>query len=253
MVHYEVSVKSDGHESGAKPKKRLVRKTLSQAIAEEVVQRIGDGQYRLGEALPTERGLMEEFGVGRSSARESMQALASMGLIDIRPGRGARLIGIGSDQALSRELIARLLENHAIDDLYEFRIHVEQDIAGLAAARATADEVDALRDNLLRYRQTIDQGGTLFDLDVEFHQLVARSTHNVVFEQVLSGLTDLLNFARRQIHSVPGATAGALIEHQAVVDAVASGDQEAARVAMRLHIESALRAVREARRRDSRG
>lgn len=247
MIGSYVSVKPAEHATSPKPPSRIARRTLSQAIAEELVRRIGDGRYRPGEALPTERDLMDEFGVGRSSARESMQALASMGLIDIRPGRGARLIGVGSDRALPRELVARLLENQAIDDLYEFRMHVEQDIAGLAAARVTGRDVQALQDNLTLYRETVEQGGTLFELDVEFHRLVATCTHNVVFEQVLNGLTDLLNFVRRQIHSVPGATARALIEHEAVVEAVASGDQEAARTAMRAHIESALKAVKEAR------
>ncbi len=209
------------------------------------MQRINSGQYAPGDALPTENDLMDEFGVGRSSARESMLALASRGIVDIRPGRGARLMAVRPDQALPRELIARLLEAQTTDDLYEFRAHVEQDVAGLAASRATPTEVEALYDNLERYRQTIESGGALFDLDVEFHQLVASSAHNVIFEKVLNELTDLLNFVRREIHSIEGATERALVEHRAIADALAAHDADAARAAMYLHIESALRTLRE--------
>ena len=206
------------------------------------MRRINSGQYAPGDALPTESDLMDEFGVGRSSARESMLALASRGIVDIRAGTGGAFDGRAlRPGAAPRSSSPASLEAQTTDDLYEFRAHVEQDVAGLAAARATPPEIEALYANLEQYRQTIESGGALFDLDVEFHQLVAAAAaHNVIFEKVLNELTDLLNFVRREIHSIDGATERALVEHRAIADALAAKDADAARSAMYRHIELAL-------------
>jgi len=224
------------------------RRTLSQAIAEELAGRIQNGEYAPGDALPTERDLMDQFGVGRSSARESMQALAVMGLIDIRPGRGARVVAIDSRAAVPSELIVALLDGQAVNDLYEFRACAESQTAALAAERATAADLRAISEALEDYRRAVDRGADLAQADVDFHRTLARAARNVVFEQVLAGLTDLLNFARREVMSVPWVPARALRDHVLIAEAVAARDPAAARAAMLEHVAGGVEAVNETRR-----
>lgn len=223
------------------------RRTLSQAVAEEIAARIQAGDYRPGDALPTERDLMQQFGVGRSSARESMQALAAMGVIDIRPGRGARVLPVAAREALPRRLIARLLEDQAVQDLYEFRRCAEVEVAGRAAERATDADVERINQCVSDYRRAVTRKADLSESDVRFHQALAAAAHNVVFELVLDELVDLLNFARREVMAVPWVPRRALREHVRIAAAVAAHDAQAARAAMSEHIAGAIAAVTQSR------
>lgn len=232
----------------ASPASRPVRRrTLSQAITEELAERIREGTYSPGDALPTERELMDQFGVGRSAARETMQALAAMGLIDIRPGRGARVLSLQARVAMPADLIAVLLEGQAVEDLYEFRGCAEVEVAGLAAARATAADLDRIAAAVEGYRDVVNRGQVRVAADVEFHRALAAAAHNVVFEQVLDGLTDLLNFARREVNRVSWVPQRTLREHARIAEAIAAGDRRTARAVMRRHIDGAVKAVRESR------
>ncbi|MGI8880844.1 MAG: FadR/GntR family transcriptional regulator [Jatrophihabitans sp.] len=232
---------------------RVRRLTLSQAIAEELASRIRTGQYGPGDGFPTERDLMEQFDVGRSSARESMQALVAMGLLDVRPGRGARVISVDSRSAMTADRVAGVLVGQAVEDLYEFRASAETEVAALAAARATRSDQANIEAALKNYRSAVKSGVELFDADIRFHSALAVAAHNVVFEQVLDGLTDLLNFARREVMTVSWVPKRALREHERIARAVLEGDADAARDAMRRHIAGAVKAVRQTQAERSQG
>ena len=65
------------------------RRTLSGAVADDLVRRIGSGEFGVGDRLPTLQELMVHHGVGYGVAREAMQQLTALGIVDIRPHRGA--------------------------------------------------------------------------------------------------------------------------------------------------------------------
>src|SRR5215204_5072864 len=123
-------------------------RTLSQAVTEAILDRIRAGEYRPGDRLSTEKGLMEQFGVGRNVVREAVQGLVAMGLVDVRPGRGAVVIGVDTSRAMDPGTVAALLLDQTVDDLNEFRAVIEVEIATRAAARATPADVTRLRDQL---------------------------------------------------------------------------------------------------------
>src|ERR1700751_6000810 len=100
---------------------QLGRQTLSQAISAAVLERIRAGEFGPGDRLPTEKMLMEQYGVGRNSVREAVQALVTLGLVEVRPGRGATVIGVESENVLDAETLAALLKQEALADLCTFR------------------------------------------------------------------------------------------------------------------------------------
>ena len=87
---------------------------------------------------------MQEYGVGRNSVREAVQALVTLGLVDVRPGRGATVIGIESDAVMDAETISVLLKEEAVDDLYSFRRLLEVEIASRAAVAATPRDLEEI-------------------------------------------------------------------------------------------------------------
>jgi len=94
-------------------------RTLSQAVTEAILDRIRAGEYRPGDRLSTEKGLMEQFGVGRNVVREAVQGLVAMGLVDVRPGRGAVVIGVDTSRAMDPGTVAALLLDQTVDDRTE--------------------------------------------------------------------------------------------------------------------------------------
>lgn len=225
----------------------VVRRNLSHAIADELLAAIREGKYRPGERLPTEQGLMRLYGVGRNSVREAVHSLVAMGVLDVRPGRGAIVLSLGAESALDPPTVSALLRAHAVSDLYDFRELLEVEAAGRAASAAGPGELLPITQALDRYAWAVRAGTSPYLADLEFHRAVAAASGNVVFPQILDAVADVLAFARAQTDRVPGAVERALVEHAAVRDAIAAHDPAAARRAMAAHIASAKEAVERVR------
>jgi GntR family transcriptional repressor for pyruvate dehydrogenase complex len=151
----------------------LGRQTLSQAVSAAVLDRIRSGEFGPGDRLPTEKSLMEEYGVGRNSVREAVQALVTLGLVDVRPGRGATVIGIESDAVMDAETISVLLKEEAVDDLYDFRRLLEVEIARTAAIAATDRDLEDIGASIRAFDSALELGRPISSLDDEFHAAVA--------------------------------------------------------------------------------
>ncbi len=117
----------------------------STRIYEEIVRQIriliADGHLKSGDRLPPERDLAERFRVSRTSVREAMRALESRGLIGIRPGEGAFVREVSVEALVEPLALVILAQRETIADLYEARRLLEPPIAGLAARRASPEEV----------------------------------------------------------------------------------------------------------------
>ena len=226
---------------------RLTRQNLSQSLVQELLGLVRAGQFVPGDQLPTEKQLMESFGVGRGAVREAMQSLVSMGLVQIRPRTGAILVSTNSSAAVDALAVGALLEDRALDDLYDFRAVLEVEIAGRAAARPDAGRREDIGLALDSYRQALVRGLPTYQRDMEFHQALAKASHNQVYTDVLGALGDMLLKARQRTQRVPSASERAMGEHQAIYDAVMRNDAQGARDAMAVHIASAKWALDESR------
>src|SRR5687768_11866542 len=97
------------------------RKTLARQVAERLFERIRRGELRPGQRLPTEQELVREFGVGRSSVREALQALVVIGAVDVRPRRGAVVQSIGGTEFRLNRALGPLLDSDTLIELSEMR------------------------------------------------------------------------------------------------------------------------------------
>jgi GntR family transcriptional repressor for pyruvate dehydrogenase complex len=230
---------------------QLGRQTLSQAVSAAVLARIRSGEFGPGDRLPTEKLLMQEYGVGRNSVREAVQALVTLGLVDVRPGRGATVIGIESDTVMDSETISVLLKEGAVDDLYDFRRLLEVEIASRAAVAATQRDLDEIAACIRAFESALEQGRPISELDDEFHAAVARASHNAIYATVLDAVSGLIANARRLSMNVSWASVRARDEHQLLYDAIAAHDPETAAAIMGTHLDSAIAAIQEGRAADA--
>ena len=215
-------------------------------ITRKLLDYLLSGAVEPGSKIPSERQLAEALGVGRSAVREAIKSLSLLGLLDGRQGDGTYLSRSGSDLLPRVIEWGLLLEEPRIMDLLEARAEVEIVVAGLAAARAGEQEIATLRERLDAMRAAGEDVDAYVEADIAFHLEIARASGNEVFVNLLTSLRSLLRvWADRVLHHA-GETSSSLAMHEPIADAIAAGDADAARAAMKAHMERAHRRLREA-------
>lgn len=222
----------------------LVRESgLADRVAQHLSEQILAGELERGRQLPAERNLAEQFGVSRTVIREAIRSLVSKGMLEIRSGSGTYVRG--PDTAAATESITLLLRLHhrsgesADQKAMEIRRVLEVEIAGLAAERATTEDLALLELEVERLRQAKHNREAYIRSDVEFHSALARATHNELFVVVLSSIADVLREVRRLGFETPHGYDSAVYFHTRLLDAVANKDAVAARRIMEQHLADA--------------
>lgn len=209
-------------------------------VAVQIEQRILAGELHSGDRLPTERDLAEQFQVSRTAVREALKILAQKGLVDMRPGRGTIVID-GAHEALQHSLglVMRLKlgEVGGSDSLVEVRELLEVEIAALAAERASEREIAILQEAVQVMDENLDDADAFIAADNRFHEALAQATQNTLILTLVKSIVHLLSEQRKQIFATRGASQRGQIHHKSILAGVIKRDPEAARAAMRAHLQ----------------
>lgn len=209
-------------------------------VAEQIEKRILDGELHSGDRLPTERDLAEQFHVSRTAVREAMKILAQRGLVDMRPGRGTIVID-GAHEAMQESINLamklKLGEVGGSDNLVEVREILETEIAALAAARATEKEIDAMREAVKVMDESLNDADAFIAADNNFHEALAQGTQNTLILILVNSIVNLLSEQRKLIFEIEGGPQRGQIHHKRILDSVIRRDPQAARAAMRSHLQ----------------
>jgi GntR family transcriptional regulator, transcriptional repressor for pyruvate dehydrogenase complex len=209
---------------------------LSDKVADMMLETILSDRLNVGDRLPSERELGEQFGVSRTVIREAIRALVTKGVIDVRSGSGLRVAAVDAN-AVS-ESMSLFLRGGTLDfeKVHEVRTVLEVHLAGLAAERATDEDVGQLREIHERMqRETSDVEAAARD-DLEFHRAIARATHNQLFLLLMDSIgSSLIDIRRENLGS--GSAPMTLRQHETILELIAQHDPEAARTAMQAHLD----------------
>jgi DNA-binding GntR family transcriptional regulator len=188
-----------------------------------------------GRLLPNERlveaDLVKSLGATRTSVRAALARLAHEGLVEHERNRGAKVRLVGETEAVE------ILETRAV---------LEGLIARKAAENATSADVDELREILDSMRDRLDAGDLLgsSEPNVKLHATIQRiANHGTVTRLVSTLNSQLVRYQYRTILQ-PGRPDRSLAEHEAIVEAIAAGDGDAAESAMRWHLSQVADALR---------
>ena len=212
----------------------------STRIYEEIVRQIkaliSEGRLKSGDQLPPERDLAEQFKVSRTSVREALRTLESLGLIEIRPGEGTFVREVSVESLI--EPLAQVILSHreAIAELFEARRLLEPAIAGLAARHATRDEIQEMDRILEDQAKAVAAGLTGLAQDAAFHAAIAGSARNRAITRIVNALMDLLTQSREESLQTPGRPTRSHEDHRRILDAIRRRDETAAQRAMRDHL-----------------
>lgn len=218
-------------------KLRMIRRaSASQQVAEQILDHIKGGAISPGDQLPTEKELMQQLGVGRSSVREGLQILATLNLIESRPGVGAFLRVLRPGDHIRLDLLGALISNTDALELLEARQMIEPAAVRLACTRATKADIDRVEALLNEHESLLRIGRPIHESAARFHVLLAECSHNQIVTQFMSSIMGLLMARGRRIDRVPGYAERETEEHRVLLDLVRARDPEAASLAMAAHI-----------------
>jgi GntR family transcriptional regulator, transcriptional repressor for pyruvate dehydrogenase complex len=217
------------------------KQTLAKVVMQRLAEYIRGGSLRPGDVLPSQHELAHRLSVSRPVLREAMQGLASIGLIEIRPGSGC-YVGEPTRLADPRDptsLFGVLTHETALEVL-EARMVVEVELVGLAAERATPADFHHLDTILRRLGRAVARGQPTARITSDFHDALDRAGHNTVLYKMSQLLTrPRLAQGIRVEHALPGIMAREYDSHLLLYQAVRGRDPAVARRAMREHLEIA--------------
>jgi GntR family transcriptional regulator, transcriptional repressor for pyruvate dehydrogenase complex len=217
----------------------IPRANLTEEIVKRIINLITDLRMKPGDKLPTERELVATFRVGRSSIREAIKILNAIGVVRIVAGAGM-FVGDGNLSLLAKPLSLGFLRGgRGIAELIEARRLLEVELAGLAAERASAEEIASMKDGLAEMHAAQQDVERYTESDIRFHLAVARGAHNEVLLDLLETLQHIIrNWIVMSIEEVEGRPSS-IHEHAPIYDAISARDAVGARLAMKEHLEKA--------------
>jgi GntR family transcriptional repressor for pyruvate dehydrogenase complex len=209
-------------------------------VYEEVarqIERLILKKLKPGDKLPSERELAEALDVSRSSIRDAIRGLELMGLVEPRQGAGTIVREVSTDNLVNPFAGILKQKQALVGELLDFRKMLEPPLAARAATHASADEISEMEEILQRQEKRLSRGETTIAEDAEFHYSVALASGNSVVLKVLDILMDLLRDSRERSLQVEGRPQKSLAGHRRILAAIKHHDAEAAKAAMRRHIE----------------
>jgi len=220
---------------------RLPAERLGVAVVAELVEIIVTGQLKEGDLLPPEGPLSEHFGVSRTVLRESVKRLEEKGLVIVSQGRGTQVQAPGYWNMLDPVVLSALIDNDqslgVLDELTVVRASLESAMAGAVAQSHTADGLRRLENALTAMRESESETDSFRQADVVFHYALMEISGNRLAENIAKHLYKrAVDSSRYQGINPPDAVALTLVEHAAIVDAIARGDAPGAEQAMHDHI-----------------
>nr|WP_281459533.1 FadR/GntR family transcriptional regulator [Pseudomonas sp. P13] len=229
---------------------------LAETLVDRFAQRMREGILKRGEKLPTEVHIMEAEGVSRSVVREALSRLQAAGLVETRHGVGTFVLDMPAPEGftLGPATIATLSD---VLNLLEFRLSLEVQAAGMAAERATPQALAELAQALEALLQGPEKSGTTINADFQFHLKIAKAAGNYYLIDIMKHLGTKLIPRTRMNSAYSGQSdrsaylQGINAEHQQIFDAIASGNVDAARAAMYLHLSNSRMRLRETQQRQA--
>ncbi len=220
---------------------RIVRRKLSDEVFDRLRQMIVDGDLGPGDPVPSERELMERFGVGRPAIREALQTMDTMGLITITHGERSRVNALSPALAFRQvDAVANLLlsaDPATLDHLKEARKMFEIGIVKIAALNRTPADVADLRALLDRQRSERRNGEGFVRADVAFHRRIAEISGNPIVSAVSDAMLKWLFQYHTSLLHWSGKEEITLEEHARIIDAIEGGDPETCARLMEIHLD----------------
>ncbi|MBB4684294.1 FadR/GntR family transcriptional regulator [Amycolatopsis jiangsuensis] len=225
----------------------MARPQRSEEITKRIIDLIVDRALPPGAPMPTELSLAEDIGVSRNSVREAVKALQALDIVEVRHGYGT-FVGSAGSEALQTWLLFRTRTRGATDagrlrDLLEVREMLETELTRRVAREHRPELIGELAARVARMRR---KGPDAAVADREFHDLICAEAGFDLARELTGLFWDVYRVAEAELGG-PASTASTAKRHQTIVDALVSGDPDAAEAAVHRHFDEVRRRAKAGR------
>lgn len=211
-------------------------------VAQRIVADINRMGNVPGERLPPEHSMLEQYSVSRGTLREALRFLELQGVITLKPGPGGGPI-VQKPDSQSLEIALTLMlqfEQAPYRSIAESREGIEPIIARLAAKRITPELKEQLIESVEVMREKLHDLQTFLEMNKVFHHVIAVASENVLLANIIDALLDLLDGSSIGVDYSTVRREAILEAHERVLEAILSGNEDAAEKAMLDHIDEYL-------------
>lgn len=225
---------------------KFTKQRLSDMVATEIRNMIKIDQFGPGDKIYSENELTRRLGVSRASVREAIRILEVSGLLTVQQGRGIFLREQSTEEF---NALAQYIHENAdsLFEQFEIRLMIEPECAARAATSADSGATEELREIIRTFEAhcAAEEVEGAVTQDAKFHARLAKATGNRTLYVLMQTFARNLTEAWVTSLSLPGRQIKTISEHRAILDAIESGNAEAARSKMHDHLSNALREIRD--------
>ncbi len=220
--------------------KPIKTKKIYEEIVEQIKELFAQGDLKPGDKLLSEREFAERLQVSRASVREALSALEAMGLIEIKPGEGTFIRQKGVSSIIEPLALLLLMEKDQVFELLELRKILEVEAAGLAALRATEEDVERMFEVIKKMEEDLAMGLLGEEADFEFHFAIAEAAHNSLLMRLMNTIADTmrqtLRTSREKLFRTPGNSEILYQQHREIYLAIRAKSPDRAKKEMYQHL-----------------
>jgi GntR family transcriptional regulator, transcriptional repressor for pyruvate dehydrogenase complex len=217
-------------------------KKLYMQIYNQIFSEIQLGSFAIGDKLPAERELCEQFGVSRAPIRQALSALELNGIIYSRQGEG---VYVKSNQVISDySQSAIFFKSISPEDIVETRMNIEPLIVKFAAQRATDEDIEELRSTIKKMEEETKAGVYVPETDEKLHNGIAKASHNDLFINIMAAISkamkqqEMWKFIRDRTVTRPDYRDVNFKEHQLLIKAIENHNEKEAVEIMTNHMQN---------------
>jgi DNA-binding FadR family transcriptional regulator len=214
----------------------------NQRISDEILHQIREavlsGKFQIGDRLPNERALAEQFAASRTSVREALRGLEQVGVVLIKKGIHGGVFVADPDHRLVSRPFQTLLQLRKItmDNIVEARLIFEPEAARLAAQRAEPEDLDEMNEVIEKMSAAVKSGDLPTSFDLKFHKLIARAARNPILEMLSDSMLEVASQVITGLHPSRDVLRHVVRRHRDVFEAVRNRDSDLAFAIMSKHI-----------------
>lgn len=213
--------------------------TTSEEVVGQLREMIHRGDLRPGDRLPPERDLAKKLGVSRPTLRAGIRTLAAIGVLHSKQGAGTFVTDMDESPALDANPLRMMASLHGFtsEEMFEARIAIEMDVAGLAAERASSEHLAAMSEEVAEMFASLDDPQEYLVHDMRYHQTIAAASGNRILTALMNMIATILFETRsKTVHRALDLKESAEY-HRQIYRCIRDRNSEAARQMMREHLE----------------
>jgi len=216
----------------------IASKRNFEEVADKIRQIIIDGSSEPGQRLPSEKELASQFQVGRQAVREGLRMLEVSGLVKVRKGsNGGIFVADLSTENITTSISNIIkLGNVSLKDVTEVRIELEKIILNYAIERMTGEDLEKLKDSIIRAKKRLSHGESPTKENLEFHLILSRATKNEMFHILMESVIKIVSQFLFQLTPTLAQSKKVLEDHRLFVELIEKGNFRQCKEEMENHL-----------------